>query len=73
MVYPEMIIFDYGHTLLYEPGFDTLRGERALTKYIKSNKNNYSAEEISYFSNKIFQETRDARDLGYELHQWPWY
>ncbi len=19
---PEMIIFDYGHTLLYEPGFD---------------------------------------------------
>jgi len=70
MFYPEMIIFDYGHTLLYEPGFDTLRGEKALMKYIKSNKNNYSAEEISDFSNKIFQEARKVRDFGYEIHEW---
>ncbi len=23
MKYPKMIIFDYGHTLLYEPGWDS--------------------------------------------------
>ena len=26
MNYPRMIIFDYGHTLLYEPGWDSVRG-----------------------------------------------
>ena len=32
---PKMILFDYGHTLLYEPGFDTLRGVEAIFKYVK--------------------------------------
>ena len=30
---PKMIIFDYGHTLLCEPGFDFLRGEQSLFEY----------------------------------------
>ncbi len=25
---PKMIVFDYGHTLLYEPGWDSDRGIR---------------------------------------------
>lgn len=70
MVYPEMIIFDYGHTLLYEPDFDTLRGEKTLMKYVKRNKNNYTAEEINDFSQKLFKEIKEVRDLGYELHEW---
>ncbi len=37
---PKMILFDYGHTLLYEPGFDTSRGVEAIFKYVKSSKNN---------------------------------
>lgn len=70
MVYPEMIIFDYGHTLLYEPDFDTLRGEEALMKYVKSSKNNYTAEEINDFSQKLYKEIKEVRDIGYELHEW---
>lgn len=34
MTCPKMIIFDYGHTLCCEPGWDALRGERALFEYI---------------------------------------
>ena len=33
MNYPRMIIFDYGHTLLYEPGWDSVRGNAELLKY----------------------------------------
>ncbi|HHY64203.1 MAG TPA: HAD family hydrolase, partial [Clostridiaceae bacterium] len=70
MVYPEMIIFDYGHTLLYEPGFDTLRGEKALLKYVKSSRKTYTAEEINGFAKTIFREISTVRSMGYELHEW---
>lgn len=32
-----MILFDYGFTLLHEPGADFLRGERAVYPYIRDN------------------------------------
>lgn len=40
MKYPQMIIFDYGHTLLYEPGWDAVRGNAELLKYVTKNPNN---------------------------------
>jgi len=70
MVYPEMIVFDYGHTLLYEPGFDTMRGEEALLKYVKNSRKNYTADEINDFAKMIFRETGAVRGMGYELHEW---
>ncbi|HOJ11538.1 MAG TPA: HAD family hydrolase [Clostridiales bacterium] len=70
MVYPKMILFDYGHTLLHEPDFDTLRGEEALLKYVKSNKNNYTAKDINDFSQGLFTEISVVRDMGFELHEW---
>lgn len=33
MIRPEMMIFDCGHTLLYEPEWDPIRGEAALFGY----------------------------------------
>jgi len=33
---PKMALFDYGYTLLCEPGFDFLHGEEALFMYVKS-------------------------------------
>ena len=33
---PKIILFDYGHTLFYEPGFNFLRGEEALFEYVVS-------------------------------------
>jgi putative hydrolase of the HAD superfamily len=64
-----MIIFDYGHTLLYEPEYDSLRGEQALFKYVTNNKNNLSAKDVNDFSQKLFEKIGDARKIGLEIHE----
>lgn len=66
---PKMILFDYGHTLLYEPGFDTLRGEEALFKYIISNKNNLTPKQANDFSQALFAEIGLVRETGLEMHE----
>lgn len=67
---PKMIIFDYGHTLLYEPGHDLLRGEEALFRYVIKNKKGLTPKEINEFSHELYLKTRCVRDMGYEIHQW---
>ena len=69
MKYPKMILFDYGNTLLYEPDFDTLRGQKALLPYIKSNPHSRTPEEIVAFSDRLFAEMRKARAIGFEIHE----
>ena len=69
MKQPEMILFDYGHTLLYEPDFDFLRGERTLFEYITQNPNRLSPEQVNAFKNRLFEEFGAARALGVELHE----
>lgn len=66
---PKMILFDYGHTLLYEPGYDFLRGEQALFPYITKNKYNLTPEEVSAFAGKLFETFGDVRRIGMELHE----
>jgi putative hydrolase of the HAD superfamily len=67
---PKMILFDYGDTLLCEPGFDFLRGEEALFGYIKSNKNNLTPKQVCDFSQELFERIGVVRELGLELHEW---
>jgi len=67
---PKMILFDYGHTLLCEPGFDFLHGEEALFQYIKSNKNNLTPKQVCDFSQELFERIGVVRELGFELHEW---
>lgn len=67
---PKMILFDYGHTLLYEPGFDFLRGQAALFKYIKSNPRNITPEQLNDFAGEIFGKIGAIRELGFDLHEW---
>lgn len=50
MKLPEMIMFDFGNTLIYESGFDGVRGTRAVLEYATSNKHSLSAEEVSKVS-----------------------
>lgn len=69
LTYPKMIIFDYGQTLLYEPDFDTLRAEKELFKYIKTNKYGITAEEVNDFTQKVFAEVGVARTNGLEIHE----
>ncbi len=66
---PDMILFDYGHTLLYEPDFNALRGEEALFSYVTENKHNRTPEEIDAFSGRLFAEISAVRRAGCELHE----
>jgi putative hydrolase of the HAD superfamily len=66
---PKMILFDFGHTLICESSFNGVRGTEAVLKYAVRNENNLSAQEVSRFSSKIFEEMgRMARDHGAEVH-----
>jgi len=64
-----MILFDYGHTLLCEPDFNFLRGEEALFKYIKSNKNDLTPKQVTDFSQELFEKIEAVREIGLELHE----
>lgn len=67
---PEMILFDYGHTLLCEPGFDARRCEEAAFPYIVKNPQNLTAEQIYAEVQQQFVRFQKARDNGIEIHQW---
>lgn len=68
--WPEMILFDYGHTLLYEPDFDLLCGERAVFAHIMRNPHQVTPEEALEFGSRIFRETGRSREIGLEIHEW---
>lgn len=67
---PQMILFDYGHTLLYEQEFSFLRGEQAVFEYITENPHNITPEQSNDFANKLFADFDRARQLGFEIHEW---
>ncbi len=67
---PRMIIFDYGHTLLYEPEFDFLRGEKEICKHIVKNPKQLTNEEINKFGVELYQKYEVCRKQGFEPHEW---
>lgn len=69
MTFPKMILFDYGHTLLSEPGWSTLNGETALFQHIKSNPVHLTAQEIDRHAQELFKQFGEARKLGFEIHE----
>ncbi len=66
---PEMILFDYGHTLLCEPGFDALRCEEAAFPYIVENPLHLTAKQIYIEVQKLFERLQKGRDVGIEINQ----
>ncbi|MCL1858429.1 MAG: HAD family hydrolase [Oscillospiraceae bacterium] len=66
---PKMIIFDYGHTLVYEDKWDGVKGNKALLEYCVSNKNNLTAEQITEFADNLFINTNEGRKIGLEFHE----
>ena len=45
MIKPKMMIFDYGHTLCYEPEQDYARGWRAAMEHAVENPHGITAEQ----------------------------
>lgn len=63
-----MIIFDYGHTLLYEPGWDTDRGNAELLKYAVKNPDNCTFEDVRKAADLIYGEhIENVRKIGYDI------
>ena len=64
-----MILFDYGNTILHEPGYSTLNGERALARHYRRNKNNLTPEEVNAFSEGLFQELLAVKHMNLDFHE----
>ena len=68
MMYPKMILFDYGHTLLYEPGWDSVRGNVELFKYATKNPNHCTLEDVRKGAELIFgKHIESIRKIGYDI------
>ena len=66
---PRMILFDYAHTLAWEPDADFLRGEEAVFRHVKDNPRCVSPEEAARLGTELFLAARDSRHSGWELHE----
>ncbi len=68
MNYPKMILFDYGHTLLYEPDWDSVRGDTELLRYVVKNPNHCTLEDVRKGAELIFgKHIESIRKTGYEI------
>ena len=66
---PQMIIFDYGHTLVYEDKWDGVKGEKALLEHAVSNKNNLTAEQIAEYEETLYRSAAVGQKNGLEFHR----
>ena len=66
---PSMIIFDYGHTLLYQPNFNTSNGNKAIYPYISRNPHNVSFEEYDRTIMELFSKIKAERGSVLEIHE----
>jgi putative hydrolase of the HAD superfamily len=57
---PEMIMFDYGQTIIAESNFDPLRGNSTLLKYAVKNSNNITAAQIQELADSLSKEINDV-------------
>jgi len=66
---PKMIIFDYGHTLIYEQGFDSIKGTEAVMAHAVKNPRNLSVTEVDEFFQQLSRDIgARSRKHGIEVH-----
>jgi len=66
---PEMILFDYGYTLLHEENIDFLRGEEAVYGLIRENPQGKTPRELCDYGLEIFRQLKDCRHGGFEISE----
>lgn len=66
---PEMILFDYGGTLMYEPDLCPSAGNMALYPYISENPHNITPQEFNDYLRKLFDDIRVLRGELIEIHE----
>ncbi|MDR2656859.1 MAG: HAD family hydrolase [Oscillospiraceae bacterium] len=66
---PRMIMFDYGHTLLAELGFSSLRGMEAVMKYVTSNPLNLTVGQVNEFVEGLYEDiSAQTKPVGLEIN-----
>ena len=68
---PKMILFDYGHTLLWERDFDFERGYAAVFEHVCKNPNAVTSKDMNELAEGLFREADICRRQGMELHEFP--
>lgn len=66
---PEMIIFDYGRTLICQPNYNTSNGNKAIYPYINRNPRNISFEEYDRSNMELFAKIKAERGKHLEIHE----
>ena len=66
---PAMILFDYAHTLAWEPQPDFIRGEKTVFAHVQDNPHHVSPEEAARLGTELFLSARDCRHSGWEVHE----
>ena len=66
---PEMIIFDYGRTLIYQPNYNASNGNKAIYPYIDRNPRNISFEEYDRSNIELFEKIKKERGKYLEIHE----
>jgi putative hydrolase of the HAD superfamily len=69
MKMPEMIIFDYGRTLIYQPNYNVCNGNKAIYPYIDRNLRNISFEEYDRSNMELFAKMKAERGKYLEIHE----
>ncbi len=65
---PKMIMFDYGHTLLWEPNWNSARGNAELMKYAVKNPHSCTVEDVINGAKLIYGDHLESiRRLGYDI------
>jgi len=66
---PKWVLFDYGHTLVSEVGYDALKGQEAVMRRVVKNPMGLSAAEIHEISEGIFRGIcGEARKIDFETY-----
>lgn len=66
---PQMILFDYGGTLLNESTFSFREGEKAVFRHVIRNPHGWTSDEVSDYETDFFRSLQPVRDLNYEPHE----
>ena len=66
---PEMIIFDYGRTLISQPNYNASNGNKAIYPYIDRNPRNISFEEFDRSNIELFEKIKKERGKYLEIHE----
>lgn len=74
MYKPKMVLFDYGHTLLSEPAYNRLSGQKAVMKYVTRNPQKLTSEQVAQLSadlfhgicTKVLEASADLHNLNFQ-------